>query len=122
MRHWLVAVALVAAGLGTAACGRRAMSPGGASPPGPTVDVVLREWTIEVPPLRSGPVVLRVHNEGVVEHNLTIEGRPGADTGLVHPGATATLAVRLDTATYTVFCNVPGHREAGMAAELRVTP
>jgi hypothetical protein len=122
MRHWLVAVVLVATGLGTAACGRRPVPQGGVAPPGPPADVVLSEWKIEVPPLRAGPVVLRVRNEGVVDHNLTIEGRPGADTGLVHPGATTVLAVRLDAATYTAFCNVPGHREAGMVAELRVTP
>jgi hypothetical protein len=121
MRYWLVAVVLVAAGLGTAACGRR-MPPSGETPPGPVVDVVLTEWSIQTPPLRAGPVVFRVRNEGVVDHNLTIEGRPGADTGLVQPGATATLAVRLDAAIYTAYCNIPGHREAGMVAELRVTP
>jgi len=123
MRYSLVAVMLVAAGLGTAACGRRPVPPGGDAPR-PAIDVVAREWTFEPAPLnvRAGPVTFRVRNEGMVDHNFGIAQHPGAEVGGIKPGESKTLSVRLDAGTYTAYCSLPGHREAGMAAEIRVAP
>jgi uncharacterized cupredoxin-like copper-binding protein len=59
---------------------------------------------------------------GGVEHDFVIEDGNG-DIEVVHAdaGETATGSFTLDDAgTYTVFCAVPGHREAGMEATLEV--
>lgn len=82
--------------------------------------------------------------EGAVEHDLVIEeaamvgmtGEQGhgehededhaTDDGDLHvahadAGETATATFTIDEAgSYEVFCSVPGHREAGMVAELTV--
>jgi uncharacterized cupredoxin-like copper-binding protein len=123
MRHWLAAV-VVTAGLATAACGRRPMPPAGETPPGPVVSVVMKEWTIEPASLRvrEVSVTFSIRNDGVVDHNFAIEGRRDADAGTIKPGEVKTLSVRLEAGTYTTYCNLPGHREAGMVAQLVVAP
>lgn len=83
--------------------------------------IQLTEFAIEgdltVPP---GEVVLEVHNEGAVIHNVALEGGPvSADIG---PGESTNLELgRLEPGTYTLFCAIPGHREAGMVATLTVS-
>jgi len=52
---------------------------------------------------------LKVVDDGAVVHNLVIEG-----TALLPIGDLA-------SGTYTMFCAIPGHRDAGMQAELTVT-
>jgi len=123
MRYSLVAVVLVAAGLGMVGCGRRPIPPSGDAPR-TAIDVVATEWSFTPAPLnlRAGPVTFRIRNEGVVDHNFGIERRPGAEVGGIKPGESKTLTVRLDAGTYTAYCSLPGHREAGMAAEIRVAP
>jgi len=123
MRNSLVAVLLVAAALGTAACGRRPAPPGGEAPR-PPIDVVAAEWTFQPSPLtvHAGPVTFRIRNQGVVDHNFGVEGRPGAEVDGIKPGESKTLSVRLDPGTYTAYCSLPGHREAGMVAEVRAAP
>jgi FtsP/CotA-like multicopper oxidase with cupredoxin domain len=72
---------------------------------------------LTVPP---GEVVLEVHNQGSVIHNVALEGGPvSADIG---PGESTNLELgRLEPGTYTLFCAIPGHREAGMVATLTVS-
>jgi glucose/arabinose dehydrogenase/uncharacterized cupredoxin-like copper-binding protein len=62
------------------------------------------------------PVMLE--NQGVTLHNFTV-----ADSEIsvdVEPGATAEQVINLPAGKYRVFCNVPGHKEAGMTARLIV--
>jgi glucose/arabinose dehydrogenase/uncharacterized cupredoxin-like copper-binding protein len=62
------------------------------------------------------PVMLE--NQGVTLHNFTV-----ADSDIsvdVEPGATAEMVINLPPGRYRVFCNVPGHKEAGMIARLFV--
>lgn len=74
---------------------------------------------------------------GSVEHDFVVEGaaRYGTaeagheadnpdDLHVAHAdeGETVTATFMIDMAgTYTVYCSVPGHRDAGMVASLEVT-
>jgi uncharacterized cupredoxin-like copper-binding protein len=64
---------------------------------------------------------LHVTNGGSVQHNLEIEGTSLA-TKMIDPGKSEQLDIsRLQPGDYTVICQVPGHKEAGMTAKLHVT-
>jgi uncharacterized cupredoxin-like copper-binding protein len=65
---------------------------------------------------------LDVENRGKLEHNLMIEGPEHLMTPMIAPGGSKRLRLTgLGPGTYKVFCDVAGHREGGMQAELRVT-
>ena len=66
-----------------------------------------------------GAIAFDVKNVGKIPHDLAIQG--GAKTSLISAGKSATLTVTLKPGTYTLYCSVPGHRAAGMAAKLTVT-
>jgi uncharacterized cupredoxin-like copper-binding protein len=64
---------------------------------------------------------LAVTNDGAVAHNLAIEDTDLATADLA-AGESEDLALSgLETGTYTMFCTIAGHREAGMEADLTVT-
>jgi len=64
---------------------------------------------------------LDVTNHGTVQHQLTIQGTTLA-TALLNPGQSASLDTSsLSPGSYTVYCNVPGHRSAGMQGTLTLT-
>lgn len=59
-------------------------------------------------------------NTGNLPHNLTIEGTEIA-TKTIAGGKSDTIEfIALSSGTYTIFCSVPGHREAGMVGEFMV--
>jgi uncharacterized cupredoxin-like copper-binding protein len=63
---------------------------------------------------------LQVMNVGSMTHNLTVEGTKLA-TSMIAPGGAAELVLTgLAPGTYTVSCQVPGHRDAGMHAQLKI--
>lgn len=67
----------------------------------------------------TGDVDLTVANVGGVDHDLTIRG--GAATPLISAGQSDVLQLRnLQPGTFEVFCSVPGHEAAGMAATITV--
>lgn len=67
----------------------------------------------------DGQLTITMINRGAIFHNLLIEGIPGfvveADAG-----ATSSADVSLGDGVFTLYCSVPGHREAGMEATLNV--
>ena len=67
-----------------------------------------------------GNLTITLTNSGTMIHNLVFEdGMRSVD---VAPGETVTLEVgELTPGTYVVFCDIPGHRAAGMEAFLVVT-
>jgi uncharacterized cupredoxin-like copper-binding protein len=68
-------------------------------------------------------VTVELTSEGGVEHDFVIEDLDGEDVEVVHadPGETATGTFTIDDAgSYTFFCEVPGHRQAGMEGPLEV--
>ncbi len=64
---------------------------------------------------------LTVTNNGTVQHNLAVDGTSLA-TPMIDPGKSAPLDLSsLKPGDYTVYCQVPGHKEAGMTATLHLT-
>ena len=112
--------------------------------PTATIEVGLRDLafstqTIEV--TRDQVVDFRLENTGALDHDFTIERIP-ADTHVVGtqtaehaghgpnyavhaaPGPGQTVTLRLhphEAGTYTYYCTVKGHREAGMTGTLVVS-
>jgi uncharacterized cupredoxin-like copper-binding protein len=64
-------------------------------------------------------VTLRLVNEGVAAHNLSIEGT-GIESPMVGSGETYELVVNLPPGDYVIVCEVPGHRLGGMTGILHV--
>jgi hypothetical protein len=63
---------------------------------------------------------IAVTNDGTVDHNLAVEGTD-LKTDMLKPGESATLDVGgLEKGDYTLFCEVSGHKGAGMKAMLMV--
>ncbi len=112
---------------------------------------VTAEYSVELRDIAFAPaalevgvdqvVDLRIQNTGTIDHDFTIEGIPADAVVLgrqaaehqgharaypVHaaPGPGEALTVRLhahQAGTYTYYCTVKGHREAGMAGTLVVS-
>jgi plastocyanin len=70
----------------------------------------------------AGKVTITMSNPSNLEHNIAIEGN-GLDTAgqIVGHGGTSTVTANLKAGTYTFFCAVDGHRQAGMQGTLTVT-
>jgi plastocyanin len=71
---------------------------------------------------KPGKVTIDFTNPAPLEHDVAIESEDGkdiADSELIAEGKTSVNA-ELAPGTYTFFCTVPGHREAGMEGTLTV--
>lgn len=71
---------------------------------------------------KAGSVTIDYDNKQALQHDVKVEDSSGTELGgtdLVSSG-TATATVNLQPGTYTFFCSVPGHREAGMEGTLTV--
>ena len=72
---------------------------------------------------RAGSVTIDFQNNQAIEHDVAIQrGDSGpilGQTDLVSNGSAST-TVNLTPGSYTFFCTVPGHREAGMVGPLTV--
>jgi len=81
--------------------------------------------TLATTALKAGPVTFEVKNVGKIQHDLATSGPkvtgPKKKTALINPGKTANLVVTLGKGTYTLYCTVPGHRQLGMKATVKVT-
>lgn len=70
----------------------------------------------------AGKVTIDFNNPQSLTHDVAIEGSSGetvAQTDLIGKEETSTTA-NLKPGTYTFYCSVPGHREAGMEGTLTV--
>jgi plastocyanin len=70
---------------------------------------------------KPGEVTIDFDNPALVEHDVAIEegGKEIAKSDLVAQGSTS-VSAELASGTYTYYCTVPGHREAGMEGTLAV--
>lgn len=71
---------------------------------------------------KAGKVTIDFNNPQSLTHDVAIEDSSGKEVGkteLIGKGET-TASVNLEPGTYTFYCTVPGHREAGMEGTLTV--
>jgi plastocyanin len=71
---------------------------------------------------KAGEVTVDFNNPQSLTHDVAIEDSGGKEVGkteLIGEGETST-SVELKPGTYTFYCTVPGHREAGMEGTLTV--
>jgi plastocyanin len=68
----------------------------------------------------AGPVAITLTNVGKIQHTLLIEEDPSFNKLDTQAGQSATGTFNAKPGTYTLFCDVPGHRAAGMEAKLTV--
>lgn len=68
----------------------------------------------------AGEIEVELNNVGAVEHDFVVEEAGDTEVVRADPGETATGSIELEAGTYTFYCSVPGHREAGMEGTLEV--
>jgi plastocyanin len=100
---------------------------GGSAGSGATVDVEADPggnlaFTSDQITAKAGKDTVNFTNSSPVPHDVHIEDSSGKELGgteVVQEGADSA-EVELKPGTYTYFCSVPGHREAGMEGTLTV--
>jgi plastocyanin len=137
----LTAMAAVAA-LGLAACGgdddngttaaatqpaNTAATGGGGGGGGSTIDISTpsgSDLAFEQKDVsaKAGSDTISFDNRQALGHDVKVEDSSGQEIGGtdIISSSTATATVNLQPGTYTFFCSVPGHREAGMEGTLTV--
>lgn len=69
----------------------------------------------------AGKVEFDLRNGGQIPHTLVIEDVEGFKLDVATAGATDSGSVTVEAGSYTFYCDVPGHREAGMQGTLTVS-
>jgi plastocyanin len=67
---------------------------------------------------KAGKVTLRSKNDSSVPHNIAL--KDGPEGPVVQGGKTSEISANLKKGTYTFYCSVPGHEQAGMKGSLAV--
>ena len=69
----------------------------------------------------AGKVTITMSNPASLQHGIALTGSGVNKTGsIVGSGGTSTVTATLKPGTYTFYCPVPGHRQAGMQGTLTV--
>jgi plastocyanin len=68
-----------------------------------------------------GPVTINLTNKGLLQHNLVIQEDPAFKKIDLAPGASGSGTFEAKPGTYTLYCDIAGHRPAGMEAKLTVS-
>lgn len=94
-----------------------ASGPGGVG--GGPIELSLTEFAIDGNlETSSGTVTIRAVNDGDVDHNIVIP-ELGVRSEVLKPGEETTIDLgQVSSRTYSIFCDLPGHREGGMENEL----
>lgn len=80
-------------------------------------DIYFEPKEITIP--ANTAVTVMLPNEGVTAHNFAIDAL-GISVDIA-PGATGEAVINAPAGTYEYYCNVPGHKAAGMVGTLIVT-
>ena len=88
------------------------------------VQVVEKEWTLQLSRLRvpAGTSIVQAINFGMDNHDLVLQ-RKGSKPIVfkqMAPNGRVTKTLKLPAGRYAIWCSIPGHRERGMVASLRV--
>lgn len=127
-RAGFAALGLVAA-LGLGACGgggdgaaKESGRVASDAKPSGVLRVEAHEFALAPEDLRAaaGTVSIEYVNAGAIPHTLVIDGVNGIKLDVASKGDVDTGTVKLDPGTYTMYCDIPGHRQAGMEAPLTV--
>jgi plastocyanin len=79
-------------------------------------------YTFKNAQAKAGAITIQSPNRSSVQHDIAIEG-PGIapqQGPIVANGGVSTLRLRLKPGTYTFFCSVDAHRQAGMVGTLTI--
>jgi mono/diheme cytochrome c family protein len=66
----------------------------------------------------AGQIKFEMPNKSSIDHNIVIDGKGAGE--IVSGGATSSFSASFAPGTYTYYCAVQGHREAGMEGKLTV--
>jgi plastocyanin len=85
----------------------------------PTGQLRFDKSTLAAP---AGNVRITMQNPSPVQHNVSLQGPGGLDKHgpTVSKGGASQVEAALKPGTYTYYCSVPGHRQAGMQGTLAV--
>jgi plastocyanin len=71
---------------------------------------------------KAGKVTIALTNAATLEHNVTIaQGSTVLGATPTFAGGSKSVTLTLKPGTYTFYCSVPGHRQAGMEGTLSVS-
>lgn len=85
----------------------------------PTGNLRFNKTQLKAP---AGKVTIHFTNASTVAHNVTVASPSGSVLGATRTGTgSSVLNLRLPRGTYTFYCSVPGHRQAGMQGTLVVS-
>jgi plastocyanin len=79
-------------------------------------------FTSDTATAKAGKATVNFTNESPVPHDVKIEDENGEEVGgteVISEGSDSA-EVELEPGTYTYFCSIPGHRQAGMEGTLTV--
>jgi len=116
-------ILIIASGLMLAACGGDDAGNGDGATGDPDVSVTGTDALAFQPDQLSaeaGSVTVELTAEEGVEHTFVVEEASDAEVVAAQPGETATGSIELEPGTYTFYCDIAGHREAGMEGTLEV--
>ncbi len=116
-------VSIGAIGIVSVAKNGGSSSEAAASPSGSTtVDVTLTEFAIAFSPsvVPPGNVVFNVHNAGAAQHNLAAVDL-NKRTATLDAGVHVLLDLGKVSTDVNVICEIPGHKDSGMKATLKVS-
>ncbi len=81
------------------------------------VDIAFEEKELSAP--ADTEVTITITNNGNSQHDFVID-ELGIATKLLNPGESETVTINAPAGSYTYYCSVPGHRQAGMEGTLTV--
>jgi plastocyanin len=94
---------------------------GGAAAGAPLkIDAADLKFTPKDATVAAGPVAVTYENVGAITHTLLVEEDPSFKKLEAPSGKTETETWQAKPGTYTFYCDVPGHRQAGMEAKITV--
>jgi uncharacterized cupredoxin-like copper-binding protein len=89
----------------------------------PSAEVTLEAVDLAFKPsdlviVANTPVTVTVHNDGVALHNFSVDAL-GISVDVL-PGETKTVKINAPAGEYEFYCDVPGHKQAGMVGRLYI--